>query len=315
MTRGRGRERKVARDGSLPTNVAPPPAAVAAARDRRRDGLAPLGSVGLVVLACVLALAAALNVWVKRQALDTNNSRMRAPAHRGPRDQERDLGLPGQPALPERRRRPSARAASSPGGEPLAPTIAAALQPALIRLTDTPSAGPRCSRRSSGGPPRPRALHKPCSTASTGSSSRRTATWCWTYDRSSSTAVNQTGHRRQAPQQLPPDAGQITVMKGNQLQNARKSVKVVRATGYFLLFLVLALVAAAMWIARGRRRHDPAGERRRARHRRPGHPRRPPARGLVHRRRVDDEPGCEEAGDRGLGRSRRSSCATSASTP
>ena len=43
-------------------------------------------------------------------------------------------------------------------------------------------------------------------------------------------------------------------MKGDQLETARKSVKVLRATSYFLLFLVLALVAAAMCIARGRRR-------------------------------------------------------------
>ncbi len=54
--------------------------------------------------------------------------------------------------------------------------------------------------------------------------------------------------------QLPPDAGQIVILKGNQLQTARRSVKVVRALSYFLLFLVLALFAAAIWLADGRRR-------------------------------------------------------------
>ena len=58
--------------------------------------------------------------------------------------------------------------------------------------------------------------------------------------------VNQTGIGGGSSQQLPPDAGQITVMQGNQLGTARKGVKVIRAMSYFLLFLVLALIAAAM---------------------------------------------------------------------
>jgi hypothetical protein len=53
---------------------------------------------------------------------------------------------------------------------------------------------------------------------------------------------------------LPPDVGQITIMTGNQLGTARKAVKVVRALSYFLFFLMLALYAVAIWIARGRRR-------------------------------------------------------------
>lgn len=53
---------------------------------------------------------------------------------------------------------------------------------------------------------------------------------------------------------LPPDAAQIVIMKGNQLDTARKAVKVIRVMSYFLVFLVLALYAGAMYIARGRRR-------------------------------------------------------------
>jgi len=66
--------------------------------------------------------------------------------------------------------------------------------------------------------------------------------------------VDQTGIGERILEKLPPDAGQITVMQGNQLETARKTVKVIRAMSYFLLFLVLALIAAAIWIARGRRR-------------------------------------------------------------
>jgi hypothetical protein len=54
-------------------------------------------------------------------------------------------------------------------------------------------------------------------------------------------------------QKLPPDAGQIVIMNGNQLETARKTVKVVRVLSYFLFFLVIALLAAAIYIARDRR--------------------------------------------------------------
>jgi hypothetical protein len=55
-------------------------------------------------------------------------------------------------------------------------------------------------------------------------------------------------------QNLPPDAAQIVIMKGNQLDALRKTVKVIRVMSYFLFFLVLALYAGAMYLARGRRR-------------------------------------------------------------
>jgi hypothetical protein len=53
---------------------------------------------------------------------------------------------------------------------------------------------------------------------------------------------------------LPPDAGKITVMKGNQLDTARKTVKVIRVLSYVLFFLVIALYAAAVYLARNRRK-------------------------------------------------------------
>jgi hypothetical protein len=44
------------------------------------------------------------------------------------------------------------------------------------------------------------------------------------------------------------------VMKGNQLETARRGVKVVRVMSYFLAFLVIALIAAAVYIGTPRRR-------------------------------------------------------------
>ena len=53
---------------------------------------------------------------------------------------------------------------------------------------------------------------------------------------------------------LPPDAGQIVVMHGNQLEVARTTVKTIRVLSYLLSFVVLALFVCAVWIARQRRR-------------------------------------------------------------
>jgi hypothetical protein len=63
-----------------------------------------------------------------------------------------------------------------------------------------------------------------------------------------------TGLGGRLEERLPPDAGQIVIMKGNQLGTARKAVKVIRVLSYFLFFLVIALYAVAIWLARGRRR-------------------------------------------------------------
>jgi len=66
--------------------------------------------------------------------------------------------------------------------------------------------------------------------------------------------VQQSGLGSRVSERLPPDAGQIVVLKGNQLEVARKGVRVVRVLSFFLFFLVLALFALAVYIAPGRRR-------------------------------------------------------------
>jgi hypothetical protein len=55
-------------------------------------------------------------------------------------------------------------------------------------------------------------------------------------------------------QKLPPDTGQIVVMKSNQLDALQKTVKVINALSVFLLILVLAMYALAIFLARGARR-------------------------------------------------------------
>jgi hypothetical protein len=68
------------------------------------------------------------------------------------------------------------------------------------------------------------------------------------------TVAAETGLGQRVQQRLPPDAGQLVVMKGNQLNAARKTVKVIRVLSYFLFFLVIALYGLAIYLARGRRR-------------------------------------------------------------
>src|SRR4051794_11170026 len=118
-------------------NVAQPPAAVPRTETAAATGWRRWVPWALVVLACVLALVAALNVWVKRQALDTNNfssassQLIESPEIRSAISvylvnqlyQNVDVAQALEQRLP-------------PAAEPLAPTIAAALQPALIRITD-----------------------------------------------------------------------------------------------------------------------------------------------------------------------------------
>ena len=216
----------------------------------------------LVVLACVLALAAALNVWVKRQALDTNNftsassQLIENPEIRSAISvylvnqlyQNVDVGQALEQRLP-------------PAADPLAPTIAAALQPALIRITDTALGRPKVQQAFEAAVRRAHELFIAVLDGKHGILVSTNGNVVLDLRPILETVVNQTGIGARLLEQLPPDAGQITVMKGNQLQNARKGVKVIRATSYFLLFLVLALVAAAMWIARGRRRTIDDGDK------------------------------------------------------
>ncbi len=240
-------------------NVARPPDADAKAPPREATtaatGWRRWVPWALVVLACVLALVAALNVWVKRQALSTDNfanassQLIEDPAIRSAISvylvnqlyQNVDVGQALEQRLP-------------PVAKPLAPTIASALQPALIRSTDTLLGRPRVQQAFEQAV---RRAHQLFIAVLDGKHELLVSTngnVVLNLRPILEQLVNQTGIGGRLLQQLPPDAGQITVMKGDQLGTARKGVKVVRAMSYFLLFLVLALVAAAMWIARGRRR-------------------------------------------------------------
>jgi hypothetical protein len=209
----------------------------------------------LIVLAALITLLAALNVWVKRQALSTNNF-TDASSQLLENDDIRNAisvyvvnqiyeNVDVSQALEQR---------LPPATKPLAPTVAAALRPALVRTTDTLLGRPRVQQAFETSV---RTAHQLFIALLDGKHDLLVSTngnVVLNLRPILEQVVDQTGFGERILQKLPPDAGEITVMKGSQLETARKSVKLLRATSYFLLFLVLALIAAAMWIARGRRR-------------------------------------------------------------
>lgn len=209
----------------------------------------------IVVLAAIIALVAALNVWVKRQALSTDNW-TNASSQLLENDQIRSAlsvylvnqlyeNVNVSQQLEQR---------LPPPVKPLAPQIALGLQQVAIRATDGLLARPRVQQlwREAN-----RRAHKRFIAVLDGKHSALQTD-------NGNVVLNlqpilqqleqQTGIGSRLHGKLPADAGKITIMKGNQLDTARKSVKVIRVLSYFLIFLVIALYALAMYLSRDRRK-------------------------------------------------------------
>jgi hypothetical protein len=209
----------------------------------------------LVALASVIALLSALNVWVKRQALSTDNWTHASSQLLENSDirnavsvymvnqlyENVNVGQALQQRLP-------------PATKPLGPPLAAALQPALVRTANNLLGRPKVQQLWENANRRAHELFL--------------AVLNGKHDVLQSTNGNVvlnlrplvdqlaagTGIGQRLSQKLPPDAGQIVVMKGNQLDVARKTVKVIRVLSYLLSILVIAMFAAAVYLARDRRR-------------------------------------------------------------
>jgi hypothetical protein len=209
----------------------------------------------LVVLAAVIGLVAALNVWVKRQALSTDNW-TNASTQLLENDQIRsalsvyivnqaftnvDVSQRLEQRLP-------------PQFDPLAPALAVALQQAATRTLDNLLGRPRVIE-----------LWKQ---ANRHAHEQFIALLNGDHNVLKSTNGNvvldlkpivlrladELGLGGRLQGRLPEDAGQIVIMKGNQLDTARKGVKVIKVLSYLLFILVIALYAAAIYLARERRK-------------------------------------------------------------
>jgi len=231
-----------------------PAAAAPAAKQHSRLAWRSWAPWALVVLATVIGLAAAMNVWVKRQALSTDNF-TNASAQMLENDQIRaaisvylvnqvyenvDVSAALQQRLP-------------PQAKGLAPTIAAALQEPAVRATDAFLARPRVQalwREAN------RRAHQAFINLLNGKHELLVST-NGNVVLDLRPLVKQVAERfglsGERLKKLPPDAGQIVLMKGSQLETARRTVKVIRVLSFFLLFLVLALFAGAVYLARDRR--------------------------------------------------------------
>jgi hypothetical protein len=209
----------------------------------------------LVVLAAVIGLVSALNVWVKRQALDTDNwtnassQLLENDKIRGALSVYLVNQLYENSNVTQRlqQRLP-------PALDPLAPQIGLGLEQVAVRATDQLLARPRIQELWREANRRAHKLFIGVLDGKKGILVSSGGNVVLNLQPILKQLAEQTGLGGRLEGRLPPDAGKITIMKGNQLEAARKTVKVIRVLSYFLFFLMLALYAAAMWIARGRRR-------------------------------------------------------------
>jgi hypothetical protein len=242
-------------DPCLVSEVAPAPAPPEAAASGERLAWRAWVPWVLVTLAAVIGLVASLNVWVKRQALSTDNW-TQASGQLLENDKIRgalSVYLVDQvyqnvdvPKVLEQKLPPQTK--------PLAAPIAAGLQQVAVRAANALLARPRIQQAWKEANRRAHKLFIAVLDGKHNVLQSTNGNVVLDLRPIVERVAAQTGVGGRLQQRLPPDAGQIVVMKGNQLSAVRKSVKVIRVLSYLLLFLVIALYAAAIWVARGRRR-------------------------------------------------------------
>lgn len=209
----------------------------------------------LVVLATIIALVSALNVWVKRQALNTDNwTSASARLLENPQirsavsvylvDQvysDVDVTKQLQQALP-------------PRAKGLAAPLAGGLQQAAYGTANRLLGRPRVQQLWRNANRRAHQLFMAVIDGKHNVLVQSNGNVVLDLKPILLQLAQRLGLSGERVQNLPPDAAQIVIMKGNQLDALRKTVKVIRVMSYFLFFLVLALYAGAMYLARGRRR-------------------------------------------------------------
>jgi hypothetical protein len=203
----------------------------------------------------VIGLVAALNVWVKRQALDTNNwtnssvqvlenDKVRSAVSVYLVNQlyaNTNVSAELQQRLP-------------PQLKGLAPPLAAGLQQVLVRAADAFLARPRVQELWKNANRRAHQLFIAVIDGKKDVLRSTNGNVVLNLQPLIQRLAQQGGFAGKLAQKVPPDAGQLVILKGNQLSTARKAVKAIRFFSYFLAFLVLGLYALAVYLARGKRR-------------------------------------------------------------
>jgi hypothetical protein len=209
----------------------------------------------LIVLAAVIALISALNVWVKRQALDTNNwtdssskllenDEIRSALSVYIVDQiyqNVDVAAALEERLP-------------PQQKGLAAPLAGALEPAAIRLTDTILGRPAVQRLWEAANRRAHQLLIALLDGKHNVLQSTNGNVVLDLRALVTQVAEEAGIGSQVVERIPENAGQIVILKGNQLDVARKSVKVIRVLSYVLFLVVIGLFALGIYLAPDRRR-------------------------------------------------------------
>jgi hypothetical protein len=209
----------------------------------------------LVTAAAVIALVSALNVWVTRQALSTDNwTKSSAQLLADPEirnavsvylvDQvyERvDVGKALAGGLP-------------PQTQALADPLAAALRQPAVRVTDELLSRPRMQALWEEANRRAHTLFMAVIDGKHGLLKTTDGNVVLDLRPLIDQVVQQTGLGESVEAKLPPGTGQIQIMKSTQLDTARKGVKAIRVLSFLLVFVVLGLFALAVYLAPGRRR-------------------------------------------------------------
>lgn len=209
----------------------------------------------LIIVASVIGLVSALNVWVKRQALSTDhwtaastnlleNEEIRSALSVYLVNQlyeNVDVGAALSQRLPEQTK-------------PIGPPLAAALEPALVRTTDALLGRPRVQQLWEAANRRAHQLFMAVVNGDRGLLQTTDGNVVLDLRPILQQLADETGLGGRLQERLPPDAGQIVVARGSQLDVARKTVKTIKVLSYLLTFVVLALFACAVWLARGQRR-------------------------------------------------------------
>jgi hypothetical protein len=198
---------------------------------------------------------AALNVWVKRQALSTENWTNASSQLLENGEIRSALSVYLVDQLYENVDVPQAlQERLPPALKPLAPSLAASLEPALVQRADTFLGRPKVQALWKNANRRAHQLFIAVLDGKQGVLQSTDGNVVLNLRPLVDDLAQATGAGARLEQKLPPDAGQLVVMKGNQLETARTAVKVIRALSYLLVFLVLGLFTLAVYLARGRRR-------------------------------------------------------------
>jgi hypothetical protein len=210
----------------------------------------------LIVLASLLALVSALTVWSKQQLLDTDkftsssakllaNDQIRATLSNRLVDlleQRVDVESELEAKLP-------------PRAKPAAPAIAAAIQNSAGQVINTflgtaqaQAIWEQVNRRA----------HTALVNVLEGKDAGRVSTANGNVVLDLRPMIKQIAERLgvgdRLKQRAPPDAGEIVLLKSDQLDAAQKGVRVLNALSSWLWFAVVALLALAVYLAHGTRR-------------------------------------------------------------